>query len=126
MKFVLLNKEVIGINQNAKYAAGNIVSSQTTECDVLQKHACQVWFKQLGVNSAAIGSELLYNYGTVAHSITVDFASIPGLKWTASTKLDLKDLWYGTNLGTFTGSYTNSSVHYHAVQLIHAVVSDRN
>eukprot|EP01084_Bolivina_argentea_P123815 219414_1 len=120
MKFVLLNKDVISVNQNAKYAAGNIVASQTRNCDPQQKHACQVWAKQLDKNSAAI---VLYNYGTEAHSITVDFSSIPGLKWTSVTKLELKDLWYGKDLGTFTGSYTNGSVHYHSVQLIQATES---
>ena len=117
MKTVLLNKEIIAVNQNNDYAAGNIVSSLTNDCDKDVKDACQVWSKQLGEPSAAI---VLYNSGNSAHSITVDFSKIPNMEWTSNTKLALRDLWAGKDLGSFTGKYTGDNIAAHGVMFLTA------
>ena len=117
MKKVLLNKEVIAVNQNNNYAAGNIVGSLTTDCDKDVKDACQVWSKQLGEPNAAI---VLYNSGNSAHSITVEFGDIPAMEWSMNTNLKLRDLWEGKDLGTFTGKYTGDNIPAHGVMFLTA------
>eukprot|EP01084_Bolivina_argentea_P002907 5420_1 len=120
MKKVLLNKDIIAINQNIKYGPGNIVSSETTNCDKNVSNACQVWSKQLETNSAAV---VLFNAGDAKHDISFDFSSIPGMSWTQTTKLDLKDLWQKKDVGSFTGKYTGSNIDVHGVQFLLATQS---
>ena len=120
MKKVLLNTEIIAVNQNNEYAAGNIVSSQTTNCDSQVKDACQVWAKQLSSTSSAI---VLFNAGNGANDVTVDFSSIPNMGWTSSTTLNLRDLWDAKDLGKVTGKYTASKLAPHAVQFLTGTIS---
>eukprot|EP01083_Nonionella_stella_P217300 780266_1 len=95
MKDILLNKEVIAVNQENKYDAGNIISSQT-------KGDTQVWAKQVGDKSSAI---VLYNIGSSQSDIEVDFKSVPNMGWSSDSTLDVRDLWTQKDIGSFTGSY---------------------
>ncbi len=110
MKDILLNKEVIAVNQQNQYDAGNIISSQT-------KGETQVWAKQVGDKSCAI---VLYNTGSSESDIKVDFTAVPNMKWTSNSQLDVRDLWTQKDLGSFTGSFTGSKIPSHGVMLITA------
>eukprot|EP01084_Bolivina_argentea_P026870 49959_1 len=110
MKDILLNKEVIAVNQQNKYDAGNIISSQT-------KGDTQVWAKQVGDKSSAI---VLYNIGSSQSDIEVDFKSVPNMGWSSDSTLDVRDLWTQKDIGSFTGSYKGAKIPSHGVMLITA------
>eukprot|EP01083_Nonionella_stella_P033295 91151_1 len=110
MKSVLLNKEVIAVNQNNGYDAGNMIPSQT-------KRDAQVWAKQIGDTSSAI---VLYNTGDSSSDITVHFSSVPHMKWDSKSELKLRDLWKQHDLGSYTGGYVGVQVPSHGVMLLSA------
>ena len=72
----------------------------------------QVWSKTLsGTNTRAVA---LLNRGTGTASITVQWSAL-GIPTGAAT---VRDLWSHTDLGTFSGSYTASSVPSHGVVML--------
>ena len=72
----------------------------------------QVWSKTLsGTNTRAVA---LFNRGSGSASITVQWSAL-GIPTGAAT---VRDLWSHTDLGTFSGSYTASSVPSHGVVML--------
>ena len=72
----------------------------------------EVWSKTLsGTNTRAVA---LLNRGGSAASITVQWSAL-GIPTGAAT---VRDLWNHSDLGTFSGSYTASSVPSHGVVMI--------
>jgi alpha-galactosidase len=103
-KATLTNAEVIAVDQDAMGVQGRLVASPGTNL--------QVWSKTLaGTNTRAVA---LLNRGTAAASITVQWSAL-GIPTGAAT---VRDLWSHTDLGSFSGSYTASSVPSHGVAML--------
>jgi alpha-galactosidase len=103
-KATLTNSEVIAVDQDPLGAQGRLVASPGTNL--------QVWSKTLsGTNTRAVA---LLNRGTGSASITVQWSAL-GISTGAAT---VRDLWSHTDLGTFSGSYTASSVPGHGVAML--------
>jgi len=103
-KTTLTNSEVIAVDQDAMGVQGRLVASPGTNL--------QVWSKTLsGTNARAVA---LFNRGTAAASITVQWSAL-AIPTGAAT---VRDLWSHTDLGTFTGSYTATSVPSHGVVMV--------
>eukprot|EP01084_Bolivina_argentea_P003389 6352_1 len=117
MKNIILNEEVIAVNQNNVYPAGNIVSSMTTNCDKNVSNACQVWARQIETNSVAI---VLYNAGEQGHNVTVDLSSILNMGWKGKD-IEIRDLWQRKILGYWVNEYTNI-IEPHGVQFVTATM----
>lgn len=104
---ILTNTEVIAVDQDPLGIQGHIVSGKGGNL--------QVWSKKLsGTNTVAV---VLLNRGTSAASITAQWEAI-GIPTGAAT---VRDLWAKKDLGSFTGSYTASSVPGHGVVMIKVV-----
>jgi hypothetical protein len=72
----------------------------------------EVWSKTLaGTNTRAVA---LLNRGSGAASIAVQWSAL-GIPTGAAT---VRDLWSHTDLGSFTGSYTATSVPSHGVVML--------
>ena len=103
-KATLTNSEVIAVNQDPLGVQGRLVASPGTNL--------QVWSKTLsGTNTRAVA---LLNRGTGSASITVQWSAL-GIPTGAATA---RDLWSHSDLGTFSGSYTASSVPSHGVVML--------
>jgi alpha-galactosidase len=103
-KAILTNAEVIAVDQDALGVQGKIVASPGTNL--------QVWSKKLtGSNTVAV---VLLNRGGSAASISVQWSSI-GIPAGAAT---VRDLWNHSELGSFTGTYTASSVPSHGAAML--------
>ena len=103
-KATLTNAEVIAVDQDAMGAQGRLVASPGTNL--------QVWSKTLsGTNVRAVA---LLNRGAAAASITVQWTAL-GIPTGGAT---VRDLWSHTDLGSFNGSYTASSVASHGVVML--------
>lgn len=123
MKTVLLNEEVIAVNQNTEFYSGNMIASETVDCDSNIKDGCQVWAKKLSPTEAAI---VLLNIGNAsAHAISAPFSAIPEMQWTATTTLELRDLWAHQVVGNYSGNYTAKIVP-HGVQFLTATFVSGN
>ena len=100
----LTNSEVIAVDQDPMGVQGRRVATPATNLEV--------WSKTLsGTNTRAVA---LFNRGTAAASITAQWSAL-GIPTGAAT---VRDLWSHTDLGTFTGSYTASSVPSHGVVML--------
>jgi alpha-galactosidase len=105
-KEILTNKEIIAVNQDplGKQARAVVTSGST-----------EVWSKDMsGTNTRAVA---LFNRGTGSASITVQWSKI-GLPAGAAT---VRDLWAAKDLGSFTDSYTGSSIASHSVMMLKIV-----
>jgi alpha-galactosidase len=103
-KTTLTNSEVIAVDQDPMGVQGRLVASPGTNL--------QVWSKTLsGTNTRAVA---LLNRGTATASITVQWTAL-GIPAGGAT---VRDLWSHTDLGTFSGSYTASSVASHGVVML--------
>jgi alpha-galactosidase len=106
-KTTLTNSEVIAVDQDPLGAQGRLVASPGTNL--------QVWSKTLsGTNARAVA---LLNRGAAAASITVQWSAL-GIPTGAAT---VRDLWGHSDLGSFTGSYTASSVPSHGVVMLKVI-----
>jgi alpha-galactosidase len=100
----LTNSEVIAVDQDPMGVQGRRVATPATNLEV--------WSKTLsGTNTRAVA---LFNRGTAAASITAQWSAL-GIPTGAAT---VRDLWSHTDLGTFSGSYTASSVPGHGVVML--------
>ena len=100
----LTNSEVIAVDQDPMGVQGRRGATPATNLEV--------WSKTLsGTNTRAVA---LFNRGTAAASITAQWSAL-GIPTGAAT---VRDLWTHTDLGTFTGSYTASSVPSHGVVML--------
>jgi len=103
-KATLTNSEVIAVDQDPLGSQGRKVASPGTNLEV--------WSKTLtGTNVRAVA---LLNRGSGTASITVQWSAL-GIPTGAAT---VRDLWSHTDLGSFTGSYTASSVPSHGVVML--------
>jgi alpha-galactosidase len=103
-KATLTNSEVIAVDQDPLGMQGRLAASPGT--------SLQVWSKTLsGTNTRAV---VLLNRGTGTASITVQWSAL-GIPTGTAT---VRDLWSHTDLGTFQGSYTASSVPSHGVVMV--------
>jgi alpha-galactosidase len=103
-KATLTNSEVIAVDQDPLGQQGKLAASPGTNL--------QVWSKPLsGTNVRAVA---LLNRGTGTASITVQWSAL-GIPTGAAT---VRDLWSHTDLGSFSGSYTASSVPSHGVVML--------
>ena len=103
-KATLTNSEVIAVDQDPIGVQGRLVASPGTNL--------QVWSKTLsGTNTRAVA---LLNRGTSTASIAVQWSAL-GIPSGPAT---VRDLWSHSDLGTFTGSYTASSVPGHGVTML--------
>jgi alpha-galactosidase len=106
-KATLTNTEVIAVDQDPMGSQGRKVASPGTNLEV--------WSKTLaGTNTRAVA---LLNRGTGTASIAVQWSQL-GIPTGAAT---VRDLWSHTDLGSFTGSYTASSVPGHGVAMLKIV-----
>ena len=106
-KTTLTNDEVIAVDQDPMGAQGRRVASPATNLEV--------WSKTLaGTNTRAVA---LLNRGAASASITVQWSAL-GIPAGAAT---VRDLWAHSDLGSFTGSYTASSVPSHGVVMLKVV-----
>jgi len=100
----LTNSEVVAVDQDPMGVQGRRVATPATNLEV--------WSKTVsGTNTRAVA---LFNRGTAAASITAQWSAL-GIPTGAAT---VRDLWSHTDLGTFTGSYTASSVPGHGVVML--------
>ena len=97
---ILTNKEVIGVDQDAKGAQGRRVA---------QEGPLEVWAKPLADGSVAVG---LFNRGESANPVTVNFKDVG-----ARSSVHVRDLWQHKDLGAITGSYTGDVPKHGAVLL---------
>ena len=103
-KATLTNTEVIAVDQDPLGEQGKLAASPGTNL--------QVWSKTLsGTNVRAVA---LLNRGTATASITVQWSAL-GIPTGAAT---VRDLWSHTDLGSFSGSYTASSIPSHGVVML--------
>ena len=103
-KATLTNSEVIAVDQDPMGVQGRLVASPGTNL--------QAWSKTLsGTNTRAVA---LLNRGSGTASITVQWSAL-GIPTGAAT---VRDLWSHSDLGTFSGSYTASSVPSHGVVML--------
>ena len=103
-KTTLTNSEVIAVDQDPMGAQGRRVATPGTNLEV--------WSKPLtGTNARAVA---LFNRGSAAASITVQWSAL-GIPTGAAT---VRDVWSHTDLGSFSGSYTASSVPSHGVVML--------
>ncbi len=103
-KATLTNTEVIAVDQDPLDEQGHLAASPGTNL--------QVWSKTLsGTNVRAVA---LLNRGTATASITVQWSAL-GIPTGAAT---VRDLWSRTDLGSFSGSYTASSIPSHGVVML--------
>ena len=106
-KATLTNAEVIAVNQDALGYQGRVVATPGT--------SLEVWSKNMsGTNTRAVA---LFNRSSASASITVQWSQI-GIPTGAAT---VRDLWAKSDLGSFTGSYTASSVASHSVVMLKVV-----
>jgi alpha-galactosidase len=106
-KTILTNAEAIAVNQDPLGYQGRVVATPGTNL--------QVWSKNL-TGATTTRAVALFNRGSSAASMTVQWSAI-GITGAAT----VRDLWSHTDLGSFTGSYTASSVPSHGVTLIKVV-----
>ena len=103
-KATLTNTEVIAVDQDPLNEQGRLVASPGTNL--------QVWTKALsGTNVRAVA---LLNRGTGTASITAQWSAL-GISAGAAT---VRDLWNHTDLGSFSDSYTASSIPSHGVVML--------
>jgi alpha-galactosidase len=103
-KATLTNTEVIAVDQDPMGVQGRLVASPATNL--------QVWSKTLtGTNTRAVA---LLNRGSASASITVQWSAL-GIPTGAAT---VRDLWSHTDLGSFSGSYTATSVPSHGLVML--------
>ncbi|HEY7370557.1 MAG TPA: glycoside hydrolase family 27 protein [Polyangia bacterium] len=108
-KTTLINSEVIAVDQDPLGQQGRLVASPGTNL--------QVWSRTLaGTNTRAV---VLLNRGAAAASIAVQWSAL-GIPAGAAT---VRDLWAHSDLGSFTGSYTASSVPSHGVVMLKVIAA---
>ena len=106
-KATLTNREVIAVNQDPLGKQGRVVAGNGTNLEV--------WSEELsGTNARAVA---LFNRGTGSANITVQWSQL-GIPTGAAT---VRDLWAAKDLGSFTGSYTATSVPSHSVVMLKVV-----
>jgi alpha-galactosidase len=104
-KATLTNGEVIAVDQDPLGKQGQLVASPGTNL--------QVWSKTLsGTNTRAVA--LLNRNDSGTASITVQWSAL-GIPTGAA---QVRDLWSHSDLGSFSGSYTASSVPSHGVVML--------
>jgi alpha-galactosidase len=100
----LTNSEIIAVDQDPLGMQGRLVATPSSNL--------QVWSKTLaGANTRAVA--LLNRTGSTA-SITVPWSAL-GIPTGSAT---VRDLWSHTDVGTFTGSYTASSIPSHGIVVL--------
>lgn len=99
---VLFNTEIIAVDQDP------LVMQATKKLTV---NGVEVWVKPMSGNTYAIA---FLNTNNSATKITVSWSQL-GLPST----LSLRDLWTHQDLGTFTNSFTTSTIAAHGVQIVH-------
>lgn len=99
---ILLNKEVIAVDQNAKGVQGTRVKK---EGDL------EIWSRPLADGSHAA---VLFNRGLSASEITVLWKD---LGWKDQTEASIRDLWVHRDLGRKSHGYT-AKVPAHGVVMI--------
>jgi alpha-galactosidase len=104
-KATLTNSEVIAVDQDPLGTQGRRVASPGTKLEV--------WSKPLsGANTRAVA--LFNRNDSGSSSITVQWSAL-GIPAGAAT---VRDLWAHTDLGTFSGAYTATSVPSHGVVML--------
>lgn len=105
---ILTNAELIAVDQDPAGEQGMALANTGTN---------QIWVKELGTDftTKAVG---LFNPNTNATTITVNWTNIGLLAGSAT----VRDLWAGTNLGTFNNSFT-TNVPAHGVVALKVVGS---
>lgn len=104
---ILTNPEVIAVNQDPLGKQGTVVATPSANLEV--------WSKQLsGTNTRAVA---LFNRSESATSMTVQWSQI-GLPAGAA---NVRNLYTRADLGSFTGSYTATSVPRHGIVMLKIV-----
>eukprot|EP01043_Picozoa_sp_COSAG02_P033970 COSAG02_NODE_2349_length_9084_cov_12.922315_4_plen_139_part_00 len=76
----------------------------------------QVWMRPTSDGGAAV---VLHNpHDDAAADITVNFADIPKVGWSAASKVAVRDLWAHAAVGSATGKYTATGVPAHGSAFI--------
>jgi alpha-galactosidase len=98
-KGILLNTEVIAVSQDPIAVGGKRIVNNTD--------GGQVWIKNLADGSVAI---VLYNsnskWGSRSVKITVEWAQIPGVQWSNSDLVLVRDLWAHEDVGKMSNGLT--------------------
>jgi alpha-galactosidase len=103
-KAILTNPDVVAVNQDPLGKQGTLVATPGTNL--------QVWSKEMsGTNARAVA---LFNRSGSTASMTVQWSQI-GLPAGAAT---VRDLYAQKDLGSFTDSYTASSVPSHGIVML--------
>lgn len=102
-KAILTNPEVIAVDQDPLGNQAKVVATPQS--------GLQVWSKTLSDSKAR--AVALFNRNASAASITVKFADVA-----LSGQVAVRDLWQKTDLGSFSDSYTATSVPSHGVVLL--------
>jgi hypothetical protein len=106
-KAILTQPEIIAVDQDPLGAQGTVVATPSANLEI--------WSKPMsGTNTRAVA---LFNRTGAAASMTVQWSAI-GIPTGAAT---VRDLWNQKDLGSFTGSYTASSVPSHGVVVLKVV-----
>jgi len=107
-KATLTNPEVIAVDQDPLGKQGRVVATPGT--------GLEVWSKEMsGTNTRAVA--LFNRNDSGSASIAVQWSQI-GIPTGAAT---VRDLWSQKDLGSFTGSYTATSVPSHTVVMLKVV-----
>lgn len=100
MASIITNPEVIAIDQDPLFQAGNRID--------LQPGGGQVWSKNLFAGNKAV---ILYNNHSAPTTVSVAW---PQLGWNSTTQVVVRDLWQRQTLGTFQSGY-NATLAAHDV-----------
>jgi alpha-galactosidase len=104
---ILTNPDIIAVDQDPLGAQGTVVATPGTNLEV--------WSKPMsGTNTRAVA---LFNRTGAATSMTVQWTTI-GIPAGSAT---VRDLWNQKDLGSFTGSYTATTVPSHGVVVLKVV-----
>ena len=106
---VLLNDEVIAVFKDVSgFGQVRMVGDGGAEDG-------QVWVRPLADGGAAV---VLHNGdGGRSATLAVSFAQVPGRRWSAGTKLAVRDLWARKDLGAHTGTVSAAVPPHGAVML---------
>merc|ERR1712217_289808 len=104
---VLFNKEIFDVYQDT--------SGFRSVRGVGDAASSMVWMRPLEKGEAAVA---LFNGGSAAADITVNFKDIPDRSWDDSSELSIRDLWAHSELSSQKRSYTAKAVPAHGTIVV--------
>jgi len=107
---ILMNPEVIAINQDPLFSAGERIKNENTTT------GGQVWSRLLQNGDACV---ILYNSGNHNNvTVSVQFNELQlNLDWSTTDSILVRDIWAQKDVGNFVGGY-ESALDAHSVTML--------